>query len=136
MIKEFSDYEFKLYGNVQSFFYRCWSMFGYGRVLDGGGQNLINRDLVTKWAGDLFPTGRPNGGFSVESWNIVFPTDNPDVIELWVSPGRTMATHSFVVDISQNLEDYDFYNIKWVSNVGNNTKKPSNHTYKQVPKVF
>ena len=136
MIKEFSDYEFKLYGNVQSFFYRCWSMFGYGRVLDGGGQNLINRDLVTKWGGDLFPTGRPNSGFSVESWNVTFPNDNPNVIELWVSPGRTMATHSFVVDISQNLEDYDFYNIKWISNIGNNTKKPSNHTYKQVPKVF
>ena len=136
MIKEFSDYEFKLYGNVQSFFYRCWSMFGYGRVLDGGGQNLINRDLVTKWGGDLFPTGRPNGGFSVESWNVTFPNDNPNVIELWVSPRRTTNTHIFVVDISQNLEDYDFYNIKWVSNVGNNTKKPSNHTYKQVPKVF
>ncbi len=136
MIKEFSDYEFKLYGNVQSFFYRCWSMFGYGRVLGGGGQNLINRDLVTKWAGDLFPTGRPNGGFSVQNWQVTYPNDNPNVIELWVSPGRAMATHSFVVDISQNLEDYDFYNIKWVSNVGNNTKKPSNHTYKQVPKVF
>ena len=49
MVKEFSDYEFKLYGNVQSFFYRCWSMFGYGRVLDGEEQNLINRDLVTKF---------------------------------------------------------------------------------------
>ena len=47
-----------------------------------------------------------------------------------------MNSHIFVVDISQNLEDYDFYNIKWVSNIGNNTKKPSNHTYKQVPKVF
>lgn len=136
MVKEFSDYEFKLYGNVQSFFYRCWSMFGYGRVLDGGGQNLINRDLVTKWAGDLFPTGRPNSGFSVESWNVTFPNDNPNVIELWVSPRRYMNTHIFVVDISQNLEDYDFYNIKWISNIGNNTKKPSNHTYKQVPKVF
>lgn len=136
MIKEFNDYEFKLYGNVQSFFYRCWSMFGYGQVLDGSKQKLIDRHLVKKWAGDLFPTGRPNGGFSVESWNVVFPTDNPDVIELWVSPRRTMNSHIFVVDISQNLEDYDFYNIKWVSNIGNNTKKPSNHTYKQVPKVF
>lgn len=136
MVKEFSDYEFKLYGNVQSFFYRCWSMFGYGQVLDGRSQRRIDRELVIKWAGDLFPTLRPNGGFSVESWNIVYPNDNPNAIELWVSPRRYMNTHIFVVDISQNLEDYDFYNIKWVSNIGNNTKKPSNHTYKQVPKVF
>ena len=93
MIKEFNDYEFKLYGNVQSFFYRCWSMFGYGQVLDGSKQKLIDRHLVKKWAGDLFPIGRPNGGFSVESWNVVFPTDNPDVIELWVSPRRTMNSH-------------------------------------------
>jgi hypothetical protein len=139
MIKEFRDDEFKLYGSVQSFFYRCWIMFGYGRVSVGGRQNLINRDLVTKWAGDLFPTGRPNGGFSVESWNVVYPNDNPNVIELIVRPSRVSNWEVFTVDISQNLEDYDFYNIKWVHNigqVGESLGERPIHTYKAVPKVF
>ena len=94
MVREFSDYEFKLYGNVQSFFYRCWKGFGYGQVLDGGRQKLINRESV------------------VSNWVV------------------------FSVDISQNLEDYDFYNIKWVFNTEINTKEPSNYTYRQVPKIF
>lgn len=136
MVKQFNDYEFKLYGGVQSFFYRCWSMFGYGQVLDGGRQKLINRHLVTKWAGNLFPTVGTNGGFSVQNWQVTYHNDNPNAIELRISGTRAVGWYVFVVDISQNLEDYDFYNIKWVSNTENPTKKPSNHTYKQVPKVF
>jgi len=136
MIKEFSDYEFKLYGNVQSFFYRCWSMFGYGSVLIGGEQKLINRDLVVKWGGSLFPTDRPIGGFKVLSWQVNYPNDNPNVIELLVYPGRGLASHTFTVDISQNLEDYDFYNIKWVFNTENTINQSSNCSYKKVPKIF
>ncbi len=136
MVKKFGDYEFKLYGNVQSFFYRCWSMFGYGSVLDGGRQKLINRDLVIKWGSSLFPTTRPISGFYVQSWQVNYPNDNPNVVELLVYPGRGMVSYTFTVDISQNLEDYDFYNIKWVTNTENNTQKSSNGTYKKVPKVF
>ena len=28
MEKEFNDSEFRMYGNLQAFFYRCWSMWG------------------------------------------------------------------------------------------------------------
>ena len=136
MVREFSDYEFKLYGNVQSFFYRCWSMFGYGQVLDGGRQKLINRDLVTKWVGDLFPTMKANGCFLVRSCNVVYSNDNPNVIELIIQQSVVSNWVVFSVDISQNLEDYDFYNIKWVFNTEINTKEPSNYTYRQVPKIF
>ena len=137
MDREFNDYEFKLYGSVKSFFYRCWSMFGRGQVLGGGGRKPINQDLTNKWARDLFPTGRsPESGFLVESFNVVYLNDNPNAIELWVNTGRVLGTYAFVVDISQNLEDYAFYNIKWVFNTEIETKEPSNYSYRPVPKIF
>jgi|TARA_R110000868_G_scaffold120357_1_gene319443 hypothetical protein len=137
MVREFNDYEFKLYGSVQSFFYRCWKGFGRGQVLDGGRRKLINQDLTNKWARDLFPTGSsPKSGFLVESFNVVYLNDNPNAIELWVNTGRVLGTYAFVVDISQNLEDYAFYNIKWVFNTEIDTKESSNYSYRPVPKIF
>ena len=136
MVREFNDYEFKLYGSVQSFFYRCWKGFGRGQVLDGGRRKLINQDLTNKWALDLFPTGSsPKSGFLVESFNVVYLND-PNVIELIIQQSVVSNWVVFSVDISQNLEDYDFYNIKWVFNTEINTKEPSNYTYRQVPKIF
>jgi hypothetical protein len=112
-------------------------MFGRGQVLGGGGRKPINQDLTNKWARDLFPTGSsPKSGFLVESFNVVYLNDNPNAIELWVNTGRVLGTYAFVVDISQNLEDYAFYNIKWVFNTEIETKEPSNYSYRPVPKIF
>ena len=80
MVREFNDYEFKLYGSVQSFFYRCWKGFGRGQVLDGGRRKLINQDLTNKWALDLFPTGSsPKSGFLVESLRYVWEKAEKEV---------------------------------------------------------
>jgi len=138
MVKQFNDMEFKLYGRIQSFFYRCWVMFGAGRELEGEEPRAVNKELVTKWAHDLFPNTTGNG-FFVENWQIIFPNDNHNVIELVVHPSRVSNWEVFTVDLNENLEDYDFYNIKWVYNigqVGESLDERPTHTYKAVPKVF
>jgi len=56
------------------------------------------------------------------------------MIQLTLQLNRALNFEVFVVDLRHNLEDYDFYNIKWVSNVETNNKSKS--IYKSVPKVF
>ena len=76
---------------------------------------------------------------SVSNWQINFLNENEKVIELVVHPSTVANWEVFTVDISQNLEDYDFYNIKWVYNigqVGESLGERPIHTYKAVPKVF
>lgn len=132
MIKRMNDFDMRFHGQVQDFFYRCWFMFGAGADIE----RPINKDSITKWASDLFPITPVVGMFSVSNWQINFLNENEKVIELVVHPSTVANWEVFTVDISQNLEDYDFYNIKWVSNRENPTKEPSNYSYKQVPKIF
>lgn len=127
-----NDFDIRFHGQVQTFFYRCWFMFGSGSEIE----RPINKDSITKWASDLFPITPVVGMVSVVNWQINFLNENEKVIELIVHPSTAANWEVFTVDISQNLEDYDFYNIKWVSNRENPTKEPSNYSYKQVPKIF
>jgi len=132
MVKRMNDFDIRFHGQVQTFFYRCWFMFGSGSEIE----RPINKDSITKWASDLFPITPVIGMVSVVNWQINFLNENEKVIELIVHPSTAANWEVFTVDISQNLEDYDFYNIKWVSNRENPTKEPSNYSYKQVPKIF
>ena len=117
MEKEFNDSEFRMYGNLQSFFYRCWSMWGSHPRANTTTATNRKLEMMRHWCGNLFETTYYSN----------------------VTLNRALGYEVFVVDLRQNLEDYDFYNIKWVSNVETNLNRLSEtptHTYKAVPKVF
>lgn len=132
MDKKMNDFDFRFYGNVQTFFYRCWVMYGAGSEVD----RPLNKDSVTKWAHDLFPIRPIEGVFTVSNWQINFLNENEKVIELVVEPSRVSGWKVFTVDLNQNLEDYDFYNIRWVIDKESDIKEHSNYNYKQVPRIF
>ena len=53
MTRTFNDKEFRMIGAIQSFYYRCWSMFGGGRETPRRiGQTEI--DLINRWGYNLF----------------------------------------------------------------------------------
>lgn len=144
MVKEFSDMEFRMYGDVQSFFYRCWTMWGSHPESNRTTATTRKLEMMRTWCNRLFPsetTHYANVTFLTDD-GLVIPynhTDQCNVIQLTLQLSRALNFEVFVVDLRHNLEDYDFYNIKWVSNVETNLNRLSEtptHTYKAVPKVF
>lgn len=132
MTKTFSDSEFRLYGAVQSFFYRCWAMFGAGREVEH--QRRVNQEMVRTWASRIFPN--ESGTYGVHYCNVTFSGEGGYIIDLVIQHSRVINPVNFTVDIRDNLEDYDFYNIKWVYDENCSVENKSNYTYKKVPKVF
>lgn len=124
MTKRFIDSEFMLYGAVQSFFYRCWSMFGAGRGVEA--PRRVDVTLANRWASQLFA--------SVGAI-YYFELIDGQIIRL-VIQRKEVIQKIFTVDLRHNLEDYDFYNIKWVYDENCSVENKSNYTYKKVPKVF
>ena len=144
MVKKFNDSEFRMYGNVQSFFYRCWSMWGSHPESNTTTATTRKLEMMRTWCDKLFPsetTHYANVTLLTDD-GLVIPynhTDQCNMIQLTLQLNRALGFEVFVVDLRHNLEDYDFYNIKWVSNVDTNLNRLSEtptHTYKAVPKVF
>lgn len=148
MIKEFNDVDFILYGKVQSFFYRCWSMFGEGRD-DGREFTTKNKyETMDRWVNRLFMEDGTCSGYRlvIKSVNgITIPENNLETmhsgVSLFLSPNRTLHTVHFQVDINEPLEQFDIYNIKWVrsvdhTNSNDNLVTTNNKIFKEVPVVF
>ena len=148
MIKEFNEHEFRLYGNVQSFFYRCWSM--WGSHLEANTTTAMNRklEMMGLWCETLFPhnltseckvhfVDQLENGMEIPFRLDIEPEEH-SIVQLIIQPNRALPYRIFTVDLRDNLEDYDFYNIKWVYNgqFGETLDKKPKHTYKAVPKVF
>lgn len=124
MTKRFIDSEFMLYGAVQSFFYRCWSMFGAGREVEA--PRRVDVTLANHWASQLFASVGAIYHFELIDGQII----------RLVIQRKEVIQKIFTVDLRHNLEDYDFYNIKWVYDENCSVENKSNYTYKKVPKVF
>ena len=147
MIKEFSDMEFRLYGNVQSFFYRCWSMWGTHPEANITTAMTRKLELMGRWCESLFPDNQiyyrkvqfvdqlENG----REIPLNIEPEEHNIVQLIIQCNRALNHQIFTVDLRHNLEDYDFYNIKWISNVeplGEPLDKKPTYIYKAVPKVF
>lgn len=129
MTKEFNDHEFRLYGNVQSFFYRCWSMWGSHPEANTTTAMDRKLEMMRVWCGKLFPEDQTS------YWDVLFLDEEHNRIQLIVQYSRVFDYKIFIVDLRHNLEDYDFYKIKWVHR-GDSVKKYTKTTYREVPKVF
>lgn len=125
MTKRFIDSEFMLYGAVQSFFYRCWSMFGAGREVEA--PRRVDVTLANRWASQLFASVG-----AIYHFELI----DDQIIRLVIQTKGVVVQKIFTVDLRHNLEDYDFYNIKWVYDENCSVENKSNYTYKKVPKVF
>lgn len=125
MTKRFIDSEFMLYGAVQSFFYICWSMFGAGREVET--PRRVDATLANHWASQLFA-----------SVGVIYHFELIDgqIIRLVIQTKGVVVQKIFTVDLRHNLEDYDFYNIKWVYDENCSVENKYNYTHKKVPKVF
>jgi len=137
MNKQFSDSEFRLYGNVQSFFYRCWTMWGAHPESNTTTATTRKLEMMRTWCDKLFPsetTHYTNIQLLSDDELTDNHTDQRNIIRLTVQTSRVLNFEVFIVDLRHNLEDYDFYNIKWTSNIETNNKSKS--IYKSVPKVF
>jgi hypothetical protein len=152
MIKEFNEHEFRLYGNVQSFFYRCWSMWGaHPEAISRTSESLTKiypkLELMGRWCESLFPykqihyhkvqfVDQLENGMEIP---LNIEPEEHNIVQLIIQCNRALNHQTFTVDLRHNLEDYDFYNIKWISNVeplGEPLDKKPTHIYKAVPKVF
>jgi hypothetical protein len=64
---------------------------------------------------------------------------NHHVVQLIIQPVTALDSKIFTIDLRHEIEMYDIYNIKWVSNLertDNVDKSENNYVYKKVPKVF
>jgi len=150
MIKEFNEHEFRVYGNVQSFFYRCWSMWGSHPEAVRWRTTAMDKklEMMGRWCEILFPINLTSewkvqfvdqleNGMEVPFRLDIEPEEH-SILQLIIRPNIALPYRIFTVDLRHNLEDYDFYNIKWVYNeqFGEILDKKPTHTYKAVPKVF
>lgn len=90
--------------------------------------------MVRTWASRIFPN--ESGTYGVHYCNVTFSGEGGYIIDLVIQHSRVINPVNFTVDIRDNLEDYDFYNIKWVYDENCSVENKSNYTYKKVPKVF
>jgi hypothetical protein len=99
-------------------------MFGAGREVEA--PRRVDVTLANRWASQLFA-----------SVGVIyyFELIDDQIIRL-VIQRKEVIQKIFTVDLRHNLEDYDFYNIKWVYDENCSVENKSNYTYKKVPKVF
>lgn len=140
MTRIHNDKEFRMIGAIQSFYYRCWSMFGGGRETPRRiGQTEI--DLISRWGYNLF------SDLSVHDYRIELLNENGLqvgdrwVVKLVIRPHIGLDLFIYEVDIRiPNLSDLDIYNVRWVEDdyTGPEEVSPSGENYalKKVPKVF
>jgi hypothetical protein len=98
-------------------------VFGAGREVEV--PRRVDVKLANHWASQLFA-----------SVGVIYHFELIDgqIIRLVIQTKETQKI--FTVDLRHNLEDYDFYNIKWVYDENCSVENKSNYTYKKVPKVF
>lgn len=141
MEKIFSDSEFILYAKIQSFFYRCWVMFGDGQDIQRITTTNFKYNLMKRWAESIFvPVGY------VINYNIEIYDDMGVVVGInrehetnhygvrLMLTGSNRRYYSFEVDVREPLESNYFYNIKWVDSP--EIRISDNTEWKKIPKVW
>ena len=144
MTRILNDKEFRVIGAIQSFYYRCWSMFGGGRETPRRiGQTEM--ELIDRWGRNLF-LGL-DIGLDIRDCRIEFLDENGlEIGERWhikllIRPNHGSDLFVYVVDIRiPNLSDLDIYNVRWVEEDYTGPEEIStsgeNYVIKKVPKVF
>lgn len=143
MTKEFNELDFRYYGNLQAFCYRCWSMFGAGRDDGKLYTTKIKYELMTAWVRKLFLDNSIAVDYRIEILEddgspilAVAPETskqtNGHIVRLTIGKrGRTTSVTCF--DMREDLKSLGIYDIKWVNN-NNEVNKLTE--WKEIPVVF